>query len=194
MSPAAIILAAGRGTRFGAEPKLLAHFEGKPLVRHVAEAAVSSPAAPVLVVTGHRADEVEAALAGLPVTFVRNPAFADGLSSSLKAGFAALPAAAEAAFILLGDMPRITPALVTFLSAAWVDAGRPSALVPACSGQRGNPVVLSTALRGEIVLLTGDAGAGALLRQREDVVTVETGDPAILADVDTPAALDEVRR
>ena len=63
---AAIVLAAGRGTRFGEEPKLLAQIGGKALVRHVAEAAVSSMADPVIVVTGHRAEEVQAELTGFP--------------------------------------------------------------------------------------------------------------------------------
>ena len=72
---AAIVLAAGQGSRFGPEPKLLAPFEGKPLVRHVVEAAAVSSADPVIVVTGHRAGEIEAAVKDLPVRFVRNEAF-----------------------------------------------------------------------------------------------------------------------
>ena len=87
-SIAAVVLAAGRSTRMGAENKLLADIGGKPMVRRVVEAALASRARPVLVVTGHQADGVRAALAGLEVAFVDNPDYAVGLSSSLKAGIA----------------------------------------------------------------------------------------------------------
>jgi molybdenum cofactor cytidylyltransferase len=87
VSVAALVLAAGRGSRFGQEPKLLAELEGKPLVRHVAEAALASRAEPTLVVTGHRADAIGAALRDLPVALRHNPDYADGLSTSLRQGF-----------------------------------------------------------------------------------------------------------
>ena len=189
MTVAAILLAAGQGTRFGAPPKLLAPLGGKPLVRHAAEAAAASSARPVIVVTGHRAEEVSRQLAGLPVTLVHNPDFASGLSGSLKTAFAALPDAAEAAVVLLGDMPRISAALIDALCDAWEGAGAPPALVPVFSGQRGNPVVLSAALRPDIMALAGDAGAGPILRGRKDVVEWTTEDPSVVQDVDTPEAL-----
>ena len=186
---AAIVLAAGQGIRFGEAPKMLAELDGKPLVRHAAEAALGSCVNAVIVVVGHREAEVRAALGGLPVTFMPNPDYADGLSTSLIAGFAARPDAAEACVILLGDMPRVTSAMVDGLVAAWREAGRPSAAVPVHDGRRGNPVLLSVALAGEIAELTGETGAGPLLRGRSDVLEWPAGDPAVAADVDTPDAL-----
>jgi molybdenum cofactor cytidylyltransferase len=186
---AAIILAAGRGTRFGSEPKLLAQLDGKPLVRHVAEAARGSSARPVIAVTGHRADEVETALADLPLRVVRNASYAEGLSTSLRTGFDALPSEAGAAIVLLGDMPWIGSPLLDLLIAAWKEHGRPSALVPTYGGQRGNPVILSSVLRPEISGLTGDVGAGPILRRRMDIGEWPMNDPAILQDVDTVQAL-----
>jgi molybdenum cofactor cytidylyltransferase len=185
MSVAAIILAAGRGTRFGQEPKLLAAYREKPIVRHVAEAACASAATPVLVVTGHRAGEVRRSLDGLDVAEVPNSSFAKGLSTSLKAGFAALPPDAEAAIVLLGDMPRIGTPLIDGLVARWRVAGRPAAVVPTFEGRPGNPVVLSRMLEADIRALTGDAGAGPLLRLRGDVDLWPVDDPAIVQDVDT---------
>lgn len=193
MSVAAIVLAAGRGTRFGASPKMLADLQGKPLVRHVAEAALAAGLRPVLVVTGHASGEVRAALAGLDIALVPNPAYAEGLSTSLKAGFAALAPQAESALVLLGDMPLVGPDLIRALAAAWTEAGGPPALVPTYAGRRGNPVVLSRALGPEIAGLTGDAGAGPLLREREGVVEHPVDDPAVTADVDTPQALARLR-
>jgi molybdenum cofactor cytidylyltransferase len=182
---AAIVLAAGRGTRFGQEPKLLAEFDGKALVRHVIEAAISSSAEPVIVVTGHRATEVNASLEGLSVQSVHNASFADGLSTSLKAGFAALPPTAGAAVILLADMPLIKANLIDALITGWRAMGEPGALVPTLNGQRGNPVVLSRALQPTIDVLSGDDGAGPFLRTRPDVLEWPTSDPGILRDIDT---------
>ena len=189
MSVAAIVLAAGRGTRFAGGPKMLAQLDGQPLVRHAVEAAMEGGAEPVIVVTGFAAEAVETALAGLPVTIVRNADHAGGLSTSLRAGFAALPSSAAAAAILLGDMPRVSPALVRRLLAAWHGAGRPAALVPTLDGRRGNPAVLSRALAPEIADLHGDSGAGRLLRDRDDVVELEVEDATVAEDVDTEAAL-----
>ena len=191
---AAIILAAGRGVRFGEQPKTLAPLDGQPLVRHVVGAALASTARPVIAVLGHWRSDIAAALAGLEVTAVDNPAYEDGLSTSLKAGFAALPPASEAAVVLLGDMPRVSPGVIAGLIAAWRAAERPSAVVPTFQGQRGNPVLLSRTLTSDIARLTGDRGAGPLLRDRSDVFELAMDEPAILQDVDTHDALENLRR
>jgi molybdenum cofactor cytidylyltransferase len=182
---AAILLAAGRGARFGEEPKLLARIGGKALVRHVAEAAVQSAPDPVIVVTGHRAEDVQAELTGLPVRIVHNPLFVDGLSTSLKAGFSTLPLETRAAIVLLGDMPFVRPELIDALVASWRDKGEPAALVPVLNGQRGNPVVLSRALQATVMGLSGDVGAGSALRGRSDVLEWPTEDTAVIQDIDT---------
>jgi molybdenum cofactor cytidylyltransferase len=190
---AAILLAAGRGTRFGEEPKLLAQAAGKALVRHAAEAAVHSTADPVIVVTGHRADAVEAELQGLPVQVVHNPLFADGLSTSLKVGFSALPPEARAAIILLGDMPLVKPELIDNLVSGWCESGEPAALVPTLNGKRGNPVVISRDLRDVVEGLTGDVGAGPALRARPGVVEWPMTDDAVVQDIDTREELGKLR-
>jgi len=191
---AALILAAGRGTRFGESPKLLADLRGKPVVRWVAQAAIASVARPVVVVTGHKAPEVERALSDLPIQLARNPDYAEGLSTSLKAGFRGLPPGAEAAVVLLGDMPLVTTAIIDRLAQAWHERGKPSALVPVTAGRRSNPVVLARTLESEVLALEGDAGAGLLLRRRADVVELALEDAALLADVDTAGALASLNR
>lgn len=193
MSVAAIILAAGRGTRFAGTPKMLAEYDGRSFVRRAAEAALGGGAEPVIAVLGHEADRVRRALAGLDVILVPNPAYGEGLSTSLRAGFAALPDGTEAALVLLGDMPLVGPDLVAGLLAAWREAGRPTALVPTHRGRRGNPVLLSGRLAPEIARLSGDAGAGPLLRGREDVVEIEVNTAAVTEDVDTAEALERLR-
>jgi molybdenum cofactor cytidylyltransferase len=188
---AAIVLAAGRGTRFGSEPKLLAPFRGKALVRHAVEAATGSVSKPVIVVTGHRAGEIEAVLDELPIQVVRNASYAEGLSTSLKAGFAALPSQAKATVVVLGDMPFVTACLIDTLVHGWHVMGRPAALVPALNGQRGNPVILSRDLESVIEGLSGDVGAGPILRGRPDILEWPVTDPTILQDIDT---MDEMGR
>ncbi|MET0259069.1 MAG: nucleotidyltransferase family protein, partial [Methylobacterium sp.] len=139
----AVILAAGRGTRFGPEPKLLALLDGEPLVRHVARAALDATARPVVVVLGAHSKAVGAALSGLDLHMVDNPDHAGGLSTSLRAGLAAMPDEIDAVVVLLGDMPRITVAHLDALIAAYRDADlRPGAVVPVSAGRRGNPVLL----------------------------------------------------
>lgn len=194
MSVAALVLAAGRSTRFAGTPKMLAAYEGRTFVRRAAEAALAGGAAPVIVVLGHEAGAVAASLAGLGVVLVPNPAYADGLSTSLAAGFAALPDTAEAALVLLGDMPLVGPALVARLLAEWERAGRPPALVPTHRGRRGNPVLLSRRLAPEIARLTGDVGAGPLLRGLDGVVELAWDDASVTEDIDTTEALERLRR
>jgi molybdenum cofactor cytidylyltransferase len=151
---------------------------------------LSSAARPVLVVTGHHGDEIRAALAGRPVTFVTADDYASGLSASLRAGVAALPDQARAAVVCLGDMPLVTGRVVDRLIEAWdPDEGR-SIVVPTCKGRRGNPVLWDRALFPAILGLTGDAGARGLLAIHAELVgEVELNDDAVLRDFDTVESL-----
>jgi molybdenum cofactor cytidylyltransferase len=189
--PAAVILAAGRSTRMGRN-KLMETVAGAPMVRRVAEAALASRARPVVVVTGHEPERVAAALEGLDVAFVHNPAYADGLSTSLRAGLGALPAEADAALILLGDMPLVTGADCDRVLAGLGEEGALVAMATA-DGKRGNPVAWSARLFPELRATEGDAGGRALLSRYADaVVEVELGAAAAM-DADTPDALAAVR-
>lgn len=186
---AAIVLAAGLGSRFGETPKMLAELDGKPLVRRVAEAALASRADPVMVVLGRAAAAVRAALDGLEVAFVDNPDYAQGLSTSLKVGFAALPGDAAGAVVCLGDMPLLGADVLDALIAAFAETPDAAAIVPVHAGRRGNPVLLARRLAPEIAGLEGDRGAGPLLKGRADVRELAWGDERVLVDVDTPEAL-----
>jgi molybdenum cofactor cytidylyltransferase len=180
-------MAAGESRRWGADNKLLVPIDGRPMIRHTAEAILKSAVRPVLVVTGHEATEIAAALEGLPVFFHHAPDFADGMSASLKAGIAAVPPECEAALICLGDMPFVQAE--TFDTLAVTHAGQ-AALFPTYEGQRGNPVLLDRSLFSDIQRLTGDEGARKLLKAIPDQVgEVAVDDPGILRDVDRPDAL-----
>lgn len=187
---ATILLAAGRGTRFGAAPKLLAPLDGRPLVRRTAEAALAARPRPVVAVLGAHAAEVAAALADLDLQLVRNGSFAEGLATSLRTGISALPSDCRAAIVMLGDMPLVSASLVDRLADAFAGAGgRPAAVVPVHDGRRGNPVLLNLALLGaSLAGLRGDRGAGPLLVGRPDILEIDGG-PATAIDIDTPEAL-----
>ncbi|MFE1597948.1 nucleotidyltransferase family protein [Methylobacterium sp. ID0610] len=191
-----VLLAAGRGTRFGPSPKLLAPLDGKPLVRHAAEAAIAAGLGPVVAVLGHAEPDVRAALQGLGLAAVTNARYAEGLSTSLRAGLAALPAEVAGAVILLGDMPRVSAAVIRGLAAAFREAGEaPAAVIPVRAGRRGNPVLLNRRrLAADLATLAGDRGAGPLLAGRSDLLEWEVEEDAVLLDIDTPEALAGARR
>ena len=189
-SVAAIVLAAGRSTRMGGPNKLLETISGKPLVRIAAEQALSSRASPVVVVSGHERARIEAALASLDVRLVHNPDYAQGLSTSVKAGLAALPPESEAAIVCLGDMPQVTSALIDRLIAAFDPERNALVVLPTFSGKRGNPVLWSRRFFPELIALEGDVGARHLIGAYPEVVTeVPVENAAAMVDIDTPDAL-----
>jgi molybdenum cofactor cytidylyltransferase len=185
-----VLLAAGRSSRMGGPNKLLALFDGEPLVRRTAERALGSKASNTIVVTGHQRERVRNALAGLDITLADNPDFADGLSSSLKAGIARIAADAAGAMIVLGDMPGISSADLDRLIGAFRNSGGRSVVRAAHQGKRGNPVLLPRSLFPAIAHLEGDTGARHLVEAEGlDVVDVEIGKAASV-DVDTREALE----
>jgi molybdenum cofactor cytidylyltransferase len=191
---AAVVLAAGRSTRMGGPNKLLSDVGGRPLVRIAAERVAASKARPIIVVTGHQRERIEEALTGLPVTFVHNPDFADGLSTSVRVGIAAVPSDADGAIICLGDMPQVDAALIDRLLGAFDPERGALVVVPTVAGKRGNPVVWSRRFFPELAALEGDVGARRLLASYpEAVVEVPVSGNAALIDVDTPDALAAVR-
>jgi molybdenum cofactor cytidylyltransferase len=188
---AAVVLAAGKSTRMAPYNKLLvADRGGKPMIARVVDNVLSSAARPVIVVTGHRAEDVRAALGGRPVTFVHATDYETGLSASLKAGIAAVPESAAAAIVCLGDMPLVTGRIIDRLIAAYdADEGR-AIVVPTHQGRAGNPVLWDRRYFPEILELTGDGGARGLLRRHlEQVAEVDVGDDAVLRDFDTVDSL-----
>jgi molybdenum cofactor cytidylyltransferase len=189
---AALVLAAGSGSRMGGGNKLLQPVGGVPMLRRVTNAALASRCTSVRVVTGFAADDAEACLAGLNVAFTHNPDHPTGMASSLRCGLVALDADADAAVILLADMPFIDGDHIDRLIDAF-DPEQPGIVVPVKDGRRGNPVLWPRALFAEMQAGEGDVGARDLLRRHAGlVVSVACEDDAIFADIDTPAALDEV--
>jgi molybdenum cofactor cytidylyltransferase len=188
---AAVVLAAGRSRRMAPYNKLLvADRTGKTMIARVIDNVLSSKARPVLVVTGHMATEVEQVLGGRPVRLVHAADYVDGLAASLKAGIAAVPPEAAAALVCLGDMPLVTGRMIDRLLEAYdADEGR-LIVLPTFRGKQGNPMLWDRRFFAEILQLTGDSGARAMLsRHMEHVAEVEMGEDAVLRDFDTTDAL-----
>ena len=184
MSAAALILAAGAGTRFGETPKQLAPLAGKPLLDHVVAAARAARRVDrVLVVLGARATEVRAHADLRDLETVECLTWRDGQAASLRCGLAALQGA-DRVLVHVGDQPGVTAAAIDRL------AGEPPGSRAAYGGAPGHPAVLGEDLLGLAATLTGDRGLRDLVRWR----LVECGDLASGRDVDTPEDLEAIRR
>ena len=192
-SVSALVLAAGRSTRMGPVNKLLVPVGGRAMVRAVVEQLEGSSVRPIVVVTGHEAERVGRALAGTQARLVHNPAYREGLSGSVRAGLAALPESADAAIICLGDMPLVASRHVDKLVAAFDPEEGREICVPVFEGKRGNPVLFARRFFEEMAAIRGDVGARHLIGEYEEhVCEVAMDDRAVLFDVDTPQALDDL--
>lgn len=191
----ALVLAAGSSLRFGG-PKLLAPWNGGVLIDGALRAAFDAPVASVTVVTGGHAAGVTAAAqayaaridAADRLALVHAADHGEGLSASLRAGIASLPANTTGVLVFLADMPSIPP----FVAKALTEAVTPNhdAAAPTFEGRRGHPVLLGAALFEPIRHLTGDHGAGHLLRGLGDrLILVPTYEAGILKDIDRPEDL-----
>jgi molybdenum cofactor cytidylyltransferase len=188
---AAIVLAAGRSRRMAPLNKLLvADQRGLPMIARVVDNVLASRARPVIVVTGHERDRVEAALAGRAVRFAHAGDYAEGLSASLKAGLRAVPPEAEGVLVCLGDMPLVDGAMLDRLMSQFDPEEGRAIVQPTYRGKQGNPMLWSCEFLAEMQAITGDVGARHLAAKHADrLVEVEMADDAVLRDFDTTDAL-----
>lgn len=183
----AVVLAAGAGSRFGGG-KLLTPHAGGVLLDAALAAAFAAPVSKVIVVTGADGEAVAAAVRASPavdgrLTLVHAADHAEGMGASLRRAAAELGRGCAGVFVFLGDMPRIPYAIFAPLAAA-VRAGAPAA-APVFQGQRGHPALIGAALLPQLLTLTGDAGARAILKNLGDrLALVEAPDDGVLFDVD----------
>ena len=180
---AGLVLAAGLSRRMG-KAKLLLPLEGKPLLRWSVE-ALRPHVDVLLVVTPPDDRAVRLALDGLDVRFTVNQRPEDGQGTSIAAGVRALPTAAEAVVIALGDQPRLPHGLIAQLLETFTRGGKPI-VAPIFQGTQGTPVVFGASMFDELRALDGDAGARAIVRRDPSRVAVVTVDAPMPPDVDTP--------
>ena len=181
-----ILLAAGRSSRMGGTDKLMQDIDGQPLLRRTAE--VARAVAPVIVALPPAPHPRHDALAGLDVRLVPVPDAKEGMNASLRAALNHLPDTANAAMILLADLPDLTvDDLGTLLRSV---SENPNSLIwrgSASDGTPGHPVVFASCLFPQLRSLTGDSGAQSVVRAHRDKVHIEPlpGTHAT-RDLDTP--------
>jgi molybdenum cofactor cytidylyltransferase len=181
----AIILAAGMSSRLGT-PKQLLNYQGRPLIRHVAETFIRSQVKRVIVVVGAHAETICEALDGLPVKIVFNQDFADGQSTSVNKGLGAIndKTLPQGVLFALGDQPLLKAETINLLITAFMKNG--GIVVPFHHQKRGNPVIFHQKFLPEFKALSGDVGAREIIRRHNDEVhRVDVGDQGVLLDIDT---------
>jgi len=188
---AAVVLAAGLSRRMG-QAKLLMPVAGRAIVRHAVEGVLAGGVDSVWVVTGPDGGPIEAALAGLDVQIVVNPAPEEGQAGSVRAGIAALPAPVDTALIALGDQPALEPSIIPALLAARRTSTRPI-VAPRYRDGQGNPVVFKREIFPELLRLTGDQGARPVIQKEPARVEWVELDLPMPPDVDTPADYEKIR-
>lgn len=186
-----MILAGGQSRRLG-RPKQLLDLGGRPLLQRTVDHVNASVAGSTLLVLGANAEAISERLEPGRATVIVNPDWADGQSTSMRAGLAALPASVDGALFVLGDQPLVTPATFDALIAAYRETGSPI-VMPTYAGQPGNPVLFDRALWPELMAVTGDQGARGVIRAHANQARrVAIDDAAQPADVDDDAAYADV--
>ena len=189
---AAVVLAAGSGSRFGAGAKQLAELDGIPLLEHALRAVEAVPAiARIVVVLGARAEEIRAGVDLGQAEAVACEDWAEGQAASLRCGIAAV-AGADAAVLMLGDMPRITPQVIARFADLAAEHGAQARARAVYDGVPGHPVVLGSAYFEQVAELRGDIGARDVLKAI-GAYPIECSHLCSAVDVDTPEALEQLR-
>jgi molybdenum cofactor cytidylyltransferase len=183
----AVLLAAGSGSRLGGRPKSLLELGGVPLIRRQLIALSGAGVDEVVVVLGHHADAIEAAVSEFPVTLARNLTPDDGQPSSVRIGLQALAGKLDAVVIALADQPLINAQDITDLISAFKKRGDARMVVPRVDGEPGNPVIFDAALREQ--WLAGDVNASCRRWREahpEQVRWLDTANSRYRVDIDTP--------
>ena len=182
----AVLLAAGEGVRMGGVAKSLIRLQGVPLINRQLIALSGAGVDEVVVVTGHARDAVEAQVQSFPVTLAYNPDYKSGQQSSVRVGLTALSGNFDAVFVVLADQPLIGAGDLTELIAAFKKRPGGHVLVPMVNGQRGNPIVLDTTARADILASGTNLGCRNLIERQPELVSVHTStNTRFITDLDT---------
>lgn len=190
-SCAAVILAAGKSTRFGAENKLLHEINGRSVLAATLEPLLQLDLGEIVVVVGHEESVVRAALPGEDIRTVVAREFSLGMGHSIAAGIASLSSLTKAAFVVLGDMPWVPGTVYRDLMESLNHHANADACVPVHDGRWGNPVLFRATAFPALRALHGDRGAKKVLKDGTlSVREVPCARPEIFADLDVPPGID----
>ena len=181
----AVLLAAGESRRMG-EFKQLLTLDGKTFVARCVDNLLASHADEVVVVTGHRAEDVRRAVGNRPVSFAHNKGYRAGMSASVKCGLQALSGDARACLVALVDQPQINTDMINRVIDAYNDA-QPLIVIPTYGGRNGHPLILDLQLKNEILAMDAAQGLREVVHAHaNDILRVEVADEGVLLDCDFP--------
>ena len=185
----AVILAAGESRRMGKQNKLLLPVGGEALLVKLVKSVCDSDVGQVLVVIGHEAEKIRRELNNFPLSFVYNPNFSEGMTTSIKSGVKEVSPDCDGFLICLADMPFINTPEINKLIHAYVQnriKEKRLIVVPVFQGHRGNPVLFSSEFRNDILEHKKESGCkGVIMNYSESVKEIEMDDDNMLLDVDT---------
>ncbi|MGC2460626.1 MAG: nucleotidyltransferase family protein [Steroidobacteraceae bacterium] len=183
----AVVLAAGTSSRMRGQHKLLMPLGGKPIIRQTVERLWSAGPQEVVVVTGHQAREISAALAGMPISIQLNPRYEEGQMTSAAVGVGALQMATDAVMMCLGDMVLLGSSDYAELVSVYVDQTDRSIVIPYFQGQRGNPILFASSYVHEVAVGERHIGCKKLANEYpDDVYRYEAAHDRFTTDLDTP--------
>jgi molybdenum cofactor cytidylyltransferase len=184
-----IILAAGSSERFG-KPKQLVEWNGKPILRHVVENAITSSLAEVIVVVGAVVNPIQELLSDLPVKIINNKFWQEGQSTSIHAGLDVIDQHSGSAVFLLGDQPQISSSLINEMLALHSTSLAPI-IAPEYEGQQANPVLFDKITFDALQRIEGDVGGRAIFSIFKPMV-FPWNDYRILLDIDRPEDIEGI--
>jgi len=184
-----VVVAAGLSTRMG-RFKLTLPWDDTTVIGRVVQSLMQAGLEDIVVVTGHRADNVTQALTGLTARTVFNPDYETGeMLSSIRVGLQALHTLAQAALICLGDQPQMEVATVRAVLSAAREDGWQQVIVPSYQRRAGHPILLPRGVWPDVLTTTGTL-RDIMRAQGERIRYVDVDTPTVLADLDTPRDYD----
>jgi len=180
----AIVLAAGESRRMGS-PKMLLPFRNKTVIETVIENVLGAGVEDVIVVLGAQMDKIKKFSEKYPVRNCYNDKYRSGMLSSVRCGFALLPADCRAALVMPGDQPMIKPKEIIRVMEAYSDSGK-GLVMPVYEKKRGHPLMVDARYYEEVKNIPEEEGLRSLsVIHPDDVLEVKTDDPGVLNDIDT---------
>lgn len=191
-SVAGILLAAGTASRMGSN-KLLFELGGETLLHRASRRALEAGLDPLIVVLGHHSDENAAALEGVPCLKVINPDYLQGINTSLKAGVAALPDEAQAAVVMLADMPYVTAEMLDGMVERYREGTAPL-VISDYEGVNAPPMLYDRRLFPELLAMTGEGCGRQVVKRHREEAAVMAWPASALTDLDVPEDWERIAR
>ena len=187
----AIILAAGCSKRLG-KPKQLLSIGKATILEQTVDNIINSKVNEVIVVLGHRAEEMVSRIASMPITIAVNSAHHQGMSTSILAGLSLISDKAQGVMISLADQPLVDSQTIDCLVEAFGTHNK-DIIVPVYQGRRGNPVIFGIRYKKELLGLKGDIGGREIIGQHsDDVLEIAVNCEGVVIDIDTVEDYKEI--